>query len=250
MKSLRLIAALLLAPASTIASASDAATPPELRGILVTGKDLRFALAASGGESSWAGIGDSVAGWKLVEYLAPDEALVLGCDARRVTVRLKTATVGQSGEAATQATAAAVAEADALLGKMKFEAMWDRIVVEQKKAMVGGIRQQATAELKKAGLPQEEIEPLLEKMGDVLMTGMQSDAMRKDFARIYSEVYTKEELRGMADFHDTAAGKAWAEKQPEVQQKLMQAMMPRIMESMPAAQNVAVEYMKKRAAKP
>jgi len=51
----------------------------------------------------------------------------------------------------------------------------------------------------------------------------------------------------MADFYDTAAGKAWTEKQPEVQQKLMQAMMPRVMQGMPAAQKIAADYLRQRA---
>jgi len=85
------------------------------------------------------------------------------------------------------------------------------------------MRQQATAEFAKMGLPQGEIDGLLDKMGDAVVA-VAADAMRQDFARAFTEVYTKDELRGMADFYDTAAGKAWAEKQPEVQQKLMQAM--------------------------
>jgi hypothetical protein len=72
--------------------------------------------------------------------------------------------------------------------------------------------------------------------------------MRQDFARIFTEVYTPDELRGMADFYDTAAGKAWAAKQPEVQQKLMQVMMPRVMAGMPAAQKIAADHFRQRAA--
>ena len=246
MSSLRLLPALLLALASS-AWASGPAVPPELQGILVTGQDHRFALVGSGGEySRWASLGETVEGWKLVDYIPANDAIVLSRDSQHVTVRLRTSTAGEAEAARTGP--ATMANADEVLHKMKFEAMWDRIAAEQKKAIVGAMRQQATAEFSKLGLPQDEIDALLNKMGDAVVAGLQPDAMRQDFARIFTEVYTKDELRGMADFYDTAAGQAWAEKQPEVQQKLMQAMMPRVMQGMPAAQKIAADYLSQRTA--
>lgn len=238
----------LLLVAVVSAWAAEPAAPPELRGILVTGNEPRFALVASGGEhSGWAVVGETFEGWKLLHYLPKSDAIVLSRDDQQVTVHLNDSAVAPldpRGEIMAKAT---VAQAEEVLNKMKFEAMWERISAEQKKAMVGAIRQQSAAEFAKTGLPPEEIDRLLDKMGDVLVGGLQADAMKQDFARIFSEVYTADELRGMADFYGTAAGQAWAAKQPEVQQKLMQAMMPRVMAGMPAAQKVAADYFRQRA---
>lgn len=241
------LAAVLLAAVVSV-SATELAAPPELRGILVTGRQLRFALVASGGgRSGWATIGESFDGWKVVSYLAETDAIVLSQGGMQVTVSLPDSAVATL-EAGRKATIkATVEQAEDVLNKMKFEAMWDRIAAEQKKAMVSAVRQQSAAEFKKEGLPPEEIETLLDKMGDALVSGLQADAMKQDFAHIFSEVYTPDELRGMAAFYDTAAGQAWAAKQPEVQQKMMQAMMPRVMAGMPAAQKVAVDYLRQRA---
>ena len=82
--------------------------------------------------------------------------------------------------------------------------------------MVGAIRQQSAADFAKLGLPPEEIDTLVDKMGDVLGGGLQADAMKQDFARIFTEVYTPDELRVMA--------------------------------GMPAAQKVAADYLRQRAA--
>lgn len=236
-------ACLLVAIAS--AWAAEPAAPPELRGILVTGKESRFALVASGGErSGWAVVGETFEGWKLANYLPQSDAIVLSRDGRQVTARLNASAV--TALDVRSDVKATVAQAEEVLNKMKFDAMWERIAAEQRKAMVGAIRQQSTTEFAKVGLPPQEIDTLLEKMGDVLMTGLQPDAMKQDFARIFSEVYTPDELRGMADFYGTAAGQAWAAKQPEVQQKLMQAMMPRVMAGMPAAQKIAADYLRHR----
>ncbi len=247
MSLLRFLSPLFLLAAS--AWATDVALPPELHGILVTGNNHRFALVTpGGGQSGWATVGETFAGWKVLTYLPAADAVVLGQGERRVTVHLNTSTVRESDAVA--GTKATVAEADELLGKMRFEAMWDRIAEEQKKGMIGAMRQQATAEFTKQGLQPKEIDALLDKMGDAVMAGLLSDDMRKDFAQIYADVYTKDELSGMAAFYDTTAGKAWIEKQPEVQQKLMQVMMPRVMQGMPAAQKIAADYFRQRAASP
>jgi hypothetical protein len=234
---------------SSIAWASSSVAP-ELHGIIVTGQDCRFALVGSGGEFyGWVGVGATVGGWKVVEYVPADDAVVLSCGEQQVTVQLSNSFVREAPGDRTpnRNVTATVAEADAVLSKMQFDALWNRTVEEQKKGIVAAMRQQATSEFAKMGLPQTEIDALLDKMGDVVVCGLQPDVMRDDFARIYSEVYTKEELRGMANFYDTAAGRAWAQKQPDVQQKLMQVMMPRVMQGMPAAQKLAAEYLQQRA---
>lgn len=247
--SLTSCASILAFASACFAAASDSPNPPELQGILVTRQQPRFALISSGGErSGWIGTGDTFAGWKLTSYLANENAVVLTCANRHATVPLRTSTV-LDGEAAPTAKAT-VTEADELLLKANFDAMWDRIAGEQKKGIIASLRQQASGEFTKAGLSGAEIDSVLDKMGDALVAGMQSDAMRQDFAQIYADVYTKDELRGMAAFYDTAAGKAWVEKQPEVQQRMMQVLMPRVMQGMPAAQKIAADYLRQRTTNP
>lgn len=241
--SCRACAALVLLLAS--AHADELPVPPELHGILVTGQNARFALVASGGApASWAKVGDSFAGWKVCRYLPREEAVVLSRRGTDVTVRLPTAKVHDGG--GETPSAPTPEEADEVLQGMQFDAMWESVVREQRKGILAGMRQQAVPEFKKAGLNDAEIDSLLDRMGDAVMAGLDPELMRQDFARVFSEVYSKQELQGMAAFYQTAAGRAWAAKQPEVQQKIMQAMMPRVMAGMPAAQKLAVEYLQQR----
>ena len=59
--SIRSFVALSLA-AISVAWAAEVPLPPELRGILVTGKEHHFALVASGGQhSGWAVLGETFA---------------------------------------------------------------------------------------------------------------------------------------------------------------------------------------------
>lgn len=236
-------AVLLAALAATLRAAS--ADAPEFQGILTIRNEHRFSLVTPGGvHSRWLALGDSFEDWTLLEYRAADGVLMLARSGRQVVVPLRVGAV-REGPAPT-ATKATLAEANEVLGKMKFEAMWDRIVAEQRKAMAGMIHQQAAGEFARAGLSGEEIQTLVGRMADAMLNGMQSDSMRKDFARIYAEVYTKEEMDRIADFCDTPAGRAWVDKQPEVQQKMMAGLMPRLMQGMPAAQQIAKDYMRER----
>lgn len=234
---------------ASLAFATEPSLPPELRGILTTGSDTSFILTTSGGgHTGWVSVGQTFENWKVIAHHAADDAIVISRGDERVTLKLKSASVGTT--AAEPAARATLAQADEMLTKMKFEAMWDKIFTEQKKGITSAIRQQAEADFAKHGLTKVEIETLIDQMGAAACAGLDPEIMRQDFARIYSETYTKDELRGMADFYDTSAGQAWAAKQPEVQQKLMQAMMPRVMQGMPAAQKVAFDYLRQRASNP
>ena len=81
------------------------------------------------------------------------------------------------------------------------------------------------------------------------MTALNAADMKRDFARIYSEVFTKEELQGLAAFYGTPLGQATSEKQPLVQEKISAAMMPRIMAAMPKMQQMAKDFAVEQKAK-
>lgn len=72
------------------------------------------------------------------------------------------------------------------------------------------------------------------------------DPIKEGMTTAYAEVFTKEELRGVADFYATPAGKASIEKQPELQQKTMTIMMPAIMEASQSMQKKMMDFMKQR----
>jgi hypothetical protein len=65
------------------------------------------------------------------------------------------------------------------------------------------------------------------------------NSLQDDIAGVYSQVFTKDELNGIADFYDTPSGQALLDKQPQIQQKMMQVMMPRMMQAMASARNAA-----------
>ncbi|MFA6288875.1 MAG: DUF2059 domain-containing protein [Opitutaceae bacterium] len=225
--------------AATLRAAEPAV--PELRGMLATGTDRRFALATPGDDQpAWVAVGGSFAGWKLSAYRSADDTLVLTKDGKEVLLKLSASTVGVSVEKATLADAAEV------INKMKFEEMIGKVLAQQKQATVAMMK-------KMMGNPkdidQADFAAFQGKVMDAMYASMKPDEMKADFTRIYSEVFTKAELQGLANFYDTPAGQATIDKQPEVQRKSMEVMMPRMMGAMPKIQQLSAEFAKEQAAK-
>lgn len=214
---------------------------PELRGLLASGGERRFALfMPSDGQTAWAGIGGSFAGWKLSAYRQAEDALVLVKDGREVLLKLSSSTIGVADEKAT------LADAEAVLGKMKFEEMIGKVLAQQKQGMMA-MTKKMTGSPK--GVSQADSDAFQSKSMDLIYEAMKPEEMKADFAKIYSEVFTKSELQGLADFYGSPVGQAMIDKQPEIQQKTMAVMMPRIMAAMPKVQQLSVDFAKEQAAK-
>ena len=231
-----------LRAAEPVAAAGTTSKLPELRGLLVTGGERRFALSVPGGDgqTAWVGIGGSFAGWKLSAYRPAEDALVLVKAGREVLLKLSSSTPAVANEKAT------LADAEAVLGKMQFEKMIGKVLEQQKQATVGMLK-------KMIGNP-KDVDPadyaaFQSKVMDTMYAAMKPDEMKADFTRIYSEVFTKGELQGLADFYDSSTGQALIDKQPEVQKKSMEVMMPRMMAAMPKIQQLGAEFTKEQAAK-
>jgi len=223
------------------APASDAA--PELRGVLISGADQRFALALPGGaRTGWAGVGESFEGWKLASYSQADEALVLKKDGRNVTIKLASSKVGAADVKAT------IADAEEVFRKMNFDEMLGKVLDQTKKSQLNMIKQMMARNPQK-GVSQEDMMALQTKIMDTMFAELKPESMRAELAKVYSDVFTKDELSGLADFYGTPAGQAMTSKQPELQQKMMEIMQPRIMAAMPKVQALSQEFAQQQKAK-
>jgi uncharacterized protein len=231
-----------LAFAATAAFAAEPApapandTPPELRGVLISGADQRFALTLPGGaRTAWAGIGESFEGWKLASYNQADETLVVKKDGQEVSIKLASSKVGAADNKAT------IADAEEVFRKMNFDEMLGKIMDQQKKNQLNIMRQMLARNPPKDG-SQDDRMALQSKIMDAIFAELKPESMRADIAKAYSDVFTKDELAGMADFYGTPAGQTLTAKQPELQQKMMEIMQPRLMAGMQKAQQLQQEF--------
>jgi uncharacterized protein len=242
MKKLLVLIALL---ASTVAFA--AGQLPVFNATLTIGKEHRFVLVGGDGKaSSWLQLGDTFAGYKLKAYDAKASALDLERDGKVDRVTLVSDASVKAGALAT--TAATLADAEAVMNKMHFEEMIGRILDQQKNAM-GKMVDQMAARMNIPATDRDDVLAFQKKVMNEVMSSLNVDQMKTDMTRIYSEVFSKEELTDMAAFYSTPLGETITSKQPAVQQKLQEAMMPRMAEMMPKIQQLGREFAMQQQAK-
>jgi len=74
----------------------------------------------------------------------------------------------------------------------------------------------------------------LQKKGlDGVFDSLSGPEMKSAVAGIYRSVFTKEELVGRGAFYATPAGQSMVAKQPQVQKKMREVMMPKMAETGP-----------------
>jgi len=226
-----------------VSAAGQDAPAPELRGILFLSGSRQFALSTPGGaESGWAGIGDTFAGWTLESFDPEKEILVVSRDGRQVELALEQSVVVDADD-----DRATLADAEAVMEKMNFEAMFEKMVEQQKAAAIKMARQMA-ARFGEGPSP-DEVAAFQQQVLDLVWSEMDAKQMAADMARVYSEVFTRSELRGLAEFYSTPTGRAMIEKQPEVQERLMAIIQPRMMKVMPRIQQLSQEFAARQQAK-
>ncbi|HSI08578.1 MAG: DUF2059 domain-containing protein [Rariglobus sp.] len=170
---------------------------PELRGVLVEGTGKRFGLfIPSSGETGWAMIGQVVGGWKLKEYRAADEVLVLAKGDREDRLRLSKSVVGTYNPGA-------LADANALIKAMNFE---------QRMRQLEWMKNISKQMLINAGLPNPSVEQLAEFEKEIVRL-FDFSKMQSLMAVVMSEVYTQEELRAQTEFYGSELGQAALDNQ-------------------------------------
>jgi uncharacterized protein len=223
--------------ADPVPAAAPVATKPELRGVMDLGNGKRFLLASPGGTTSkWESVGDSFGDWKIGEYREPDRTLVLRRDdGTELDLAL-------SGSPATAGdTKATLADAQALLRKMNFNRMLEKVMDQQKQSMLAMTQKMAAGSGMK-GVDPQAFADYQKKVMDTVMSALDPKQMEADTAAIYSDVFTKEQLDGLSDFYDSPSGQAYLDKQPEIQQKMQAAIMPRLMAVMPQVQAMGRDF--------
>jgi hypothetical protein len=130
--------------------------------------------------------------------------------------------------------------------------MMGKLIDQQKKAL-GPLMQQslttAAARMKLDDAEKEEFVTFQKKQFDELMSSMLGPEMRNDMQQAYSEIFTKEEMGGLAAFYSTPAGQALIDKTPAVSAKLQALMMPRMQQGMIKVQQATKEFAAGMAAK-
>ncbi len=234
---------LLLTAFLTVAALQAAGNPPAFNAIMTMGKEHRFVLVSEAGTaSSWLKVGGNFEGYVLTGYDDKTGSLAVeGTDGKVTELKLVADAATQSSGAALPATPASLADAEGVLKVMHFDEMLAKIIEQQKKAM-GPMLQRMVSSMKVPPEDRERVMAMQKKVMDEALNSLTGPDMTADVARIYSNVFTKEELDSLGAFYSTPAGQAMVAKQPQIQEQMMQAMMPRMAQLGPKLQKVAQDY--------
>lgn len=228
-----------------LASDQDAETPELLlRGVLNLGETQAFSLTdRSGSGGGWLKLGQSFKGYELSDYDRERQTLVLLREGETYEVSL-TGSKQASGDVGSPEER--MSEASRLMDLMNFEKMIDDSLQAQMNAMSDLMRQQM-AQLSPDGSVDEELIEFQTKAMTEMFGGIDWQPIKEGMTEAYAEVFSKDELEAMANFYSTPAGQATIEKTPEVQTKMMQVMMPAIMEASAKMQRDLTKFMTDRA---
>ncbi len=223
---------------------------PAFNAIMTMGKEHRFVLVSGEGKSSsWLKIGGTFEGTTIKGYDEASGGLDLERHGKVTRVRIVAdAAVKDSGSAAPLATPATLADAEEVLKAMQFDEMFAKIMEQQKKQM-GPMMQRMAAGMKIAEEDRARVTALQQKVTDEIFDSLSGPEMKAAVAGIYSSVFSKEELASLGAFYSTPAGQSMVSKQPQVQEKMMQVMMPKMAEIGPKMQAAMKDFAAEMKAK-
>jgi uncharacterized protein len=118
---------------------------------------------------------------------------------------------------------------DELLVLIRTEKMSES-AAEQMKSMMGGVAKQTNAS--------PEGKAMQDKMFALIESEMSRNKVKMEYAKIYAEVFTPEEVKGLVAFYKSPAGQAFLDKQPLLMQKTMAMAQNRMMQVMPKVQEM------------
>ena len=240
---IRILSVALLALGTAFAAET---APLQLKGVLNTGKDKLFGLSTETGDANaWVSLGKGFQGYVLKSYDDTKSLLLLERDGKTYQVAMASEKIGVADAA--KGTPATLADAAAVIDRMRFEEMIAKTLEAQKKAM--GRQIQMMSKQMGGNVDPKDMAEYMDKVMDVMTTAMNIPQLKKDMAQIYAETFSKEELTALSDFQMTPAGQAMTDKQPTVQEKMQAVMMPRMMSAMPQIQQMGMEFGKQQQAK-
>ncbi len=241
---------LLLATLVATSSAAFAAEPAPLtfNGVLTLSNAQHFGLVNEGAtRTGWVKIGGEFDGYVLKSYDAEAKKLTLEKGGKTYFVALAGGKFDGTAQVA-EGTKATLADAEAVFASMQIEDMLAKTLEKQLAAQQKMMSSQMEKQLG-GKIDQDDLAAFQKKILDTMLEGMNPEQMKKDMVQLYAEAFTKEELSAMAAFNSTPAGKAMIAKQPEIQGRIQELMMPRMMAVMPKIGQMGREFSEQQKAK-
>ncbi len=118
--------------------------------------------------------------------------------------------------------------------------------IEQMKNMMAGVAKQTNISPDAV----EKSKDMQDKMFALIESEMSWDKMRAEYAKVYAEVFTPEEVKGLIAFYKSPSGQAFLDKQPILMQKTMEMAQKRMMDLTPKIQGMIKQESQTTAKEP
>jgi hypothetical protein len=112
--------------------------------------------------------------------------------------------------------------------------------------MMGGVANQTNVSPDAS----EKAKAIQDKMFALIEGELSWNKMKAQYERIYAEVFTPDEVRGLIAFYKTPAGQAFLDKQPLLIQKTMEVTQKQVIEMTPKIQELVKQESQSTAKKP
>jgi uncharacterized protein len=244
-RTITLLLALLL---SFSQSALAAETPPlTFNGTLGTSDATQFGLTtADGSKSGWIKLGGSFDGFTLKSYDAPSETLSLERAGQLYSLNLSSGKF--TGDATTAAdTKVTNSAAQAAIYDTLFSKFTEGLLESQQRSAAKITERLAQKFGEK--ISDEDLTAHRNRLAAVMREGMNPEQMKKDMAQVFPQVFTKEQLAAATSSDTSLADKTMKAKKTELQRRLMELMMPRVINAQLKISELNDEFLEQQKAK-
>jgi hypothetical protein len=111
--------------------------------------------------------------------------------------------------------------------------------------MVAQVQQMLTNQLKLQNIPEKDQEKVLQFQNTLtkkILDAMSWDKMEPEYIKLFSTVYTVEELKAIVDFYKSSAGQSMLKKQPMLIQKSLQIAQAKIQSLLPELKKMTEDF--------
>lgn len=129
--------------------------------------------------------------------------------------------------------------AEEMMKLTEMEKMVDPIIVQ--------MQQMRAQIMKKFDISEENRDKIIQfqkRIDSKILTELSWDKMKNDYIKLFSAVYTEEELRGIVEFYKSSIGQSLIKKQPQIMLKSMAIAQNKVQSLMPEIRRMTQEFEK------
>lgn len=129
--------------------------------------------------------------------------------------------------------------AEEMMKLTEMEKLVDPIIVQMKKMQAQIMTKYDISEENR-----DKIIQFQKRINSKILTELSWDKMKNDYIKLFADVYTEEELKGIVEFYKSSIGQSLIKKQPQIMQKSMAIAQNKVQSLIPEIRRMTQEFEK------